>query len=99
MGPGIVHNDIFRVGLNHPESQREFGQILADVAAKRPFCQKGASLVNGLLNAIGSIYTITRDVIPDFKEVVRRLRSEAIEIHPRCCASHSRLRASRRART
>jgi|SRR5579875_1842250 len=48
---------IFRVGSNCPESQREFGQILADVTAKRPFCQKGASLVNSLLNAIGSIHS------------------------------------------
>ncbi len=84
MGPGIVHDDVIWVWLDRPESEREFSQILADVLPERPFDQKSASLIKGLLNPIDSIHAIARDGVPDFEEVVRGLRSETVEAHPRC---------------
>ena len=83
LGLGVVNHDVVRILLNRPESKREIRQILAEVPAKWSFGQESTGLVDGRLNAIGGLYALLGDIAPDFEEIIFRLRSEAVEVHPR----------------
>jgi hypothetical protein len=80
--PRIVHHDVLWVTLHSPEPKRKIRQIFPDVPAQRSAGEKFTRLLDGRLNAVGSLHAVLGDVTPDFKEVIFRLRREAVEAHP-----------------
>ncbi len=77
----VVHNPIIPVGLHKPEAQRQGGQILTDTSGERSVRQESTGGVNRFFDAIRGVQIVTRDLTPDFKEVVYGLGRELITAH------------------
>lgn len=83
-GLGIIDHDVVPVAANRPEAKRKAGQVFANVPPHGTLCQKSTRFVNGRSNSVGSLHAVLGDVIPNFDEIVCRLRSEAVGAHALC---------------
>ncbi len=81
-GLGVVDHDVVRASRDCPESNRTARQTFPHVPAQWPVGQKSAGLVDSRFNAISGLRAVLGDVIPDFDQIIFRLRGEAVEAHP-----------------
>jgi hypothetical protein len=80
----IVDHDVIWEALNRPESEREICQVFANVPPERPLGQEGTRLVDGGFHSVRGFYTVLSNVGLDLEKIIFRLRSKAVEVHPRC---------------